>query len=128
MKRLGAWLDENLFVIPLAGMIIAATWPLVFAAIWGWPDEKPAPHPVSAQTYPQAAAFTSATLFDATPGTFGVYRVTLDNGETLDLPGCEEEDSSNCFWAADERGNGVGHSFADVHAQTLYRVGDEVPS
>ena len=30
---------------------------------------------------------------------------------TVDLPPCEYEDSDNCFWDAQSRGNGEGTSF-----------------
>lgn len=30
------------------------------------------------------------------------------------LPACEFEDSSNCVWNADQRGNGLGQSFMDI--------------
>ena len=94
-----------------AGLTLAALGTVLAAT-----DEAPStPHPLT--------AFTGSTLTDSTPGTFGVYRVTLDDGSTHDLPGCEDEDSTNCFWDAGERGNGIGHSFADVNGVALYRAG-----
>jgi len=34
------------------------------------------------------------------------------------LPACAEEDSSNCYWDADARGNGKGQSFIDIEGVT----------
>jgi hypothetical protein len=34
-------------------------------------------------------------------------------------PPCEQEDSSNCYWDAQTRGNGHGRSFVDVAGLTI---------
>ena len=36
------------------------------------------------------------------------------------MPPCEYEDSTNCSWDADTRGNGVGHSFVDIGGTAFY--------
>lgn len=30
------------------------------------------------------------------------------------LPACAVEDSSNCYWNAEQRGNGIGRSFVAI--------------
>ena len=37
--------------------------------------------------------------------------VFLHDGKEITLPACEYEDSNNCYWAAEFRGNGLGESF-----------------
>jgi len=36
------------------------------------------------------------------------------------LPECEEEDSRNCIWHADQSGNGEGVSFVDIDGVAYY--------
>lgn len=35
---------------------------------------------------------------------------------------CPTEDSDNCFWDAQERGNGLGHSFTVINGEVVYWV------
>jgi hypothetical protein len=35
------------------------------------------------------------------------------------LPACVAEDSTNCYWDADSRGNGQGRSFVNVAGVTI---------
>lgn len=37
-----------------------------------------------------------------------------------ELPPCEFEDSTNCYWDAAERGNGTGDSFTDIDGVAHY--------
>ena len=36
------------------------------------------------------------------------------------LGACEYEDSTNCFWNAQEAGNGIGQSFVDIDGIAYY--------
>ena len=36
------------------------------------------------------------------------------------LPTCPTEDSANCIWRADERGNGQGRSFIDYNGHSYF--------
>lgn len=36
------------------------------------------------------------------------------------LPPCATEDSVNCYWDAQQRGNGEGRSFVNYNGQTYY--------
>jgi hypothetical protein len=38
----------------------------------------------------------------------------------ITLTPCEHEDSRNCYWDADERGNGEGVSFVDIDGVAYY--------
>lgn len=38
---------------------------------------------------------------------------------------CEFEDSTNCYWNAQEQGNGQGNSFVDIQGEAYYSV-DEI--
>jgi ABC-type glycerol-3-phosphate transport system permease component len=40
---------------------------------------------------------------------------------TQGLPPCAMEDSDNCYWDADEMGNGQGRSFITVEGVTIYQ-------
>lgn len=45
-------------------------------------------------------------------------------GQTIDnhtLPACETEDAQNCYWDAQERGNGQGESFVDIRGERYPR-------
>lgn len=42
-----------------------------------------------------------------------------------DLPTCETETSTNCFWAADTQGNQVGESFHDIDGVAYYSCEEE---
>lgn len=44
----------------------------------------------------------------------GTHSWVVVDGTGHLLPPCEMEDSQNCVWWADERGNGTGSSFADI--------------
>lgn len=48
--------------------------------------------------------------------------VALSGGpvSSSDLPTCETETSTNCFWDADIQGNGVGESFHDIEGVAYY--------
>jgi hypothetical protein len=37
------------------------------------------------------------------------------------VPPCAEEDSTNCYWDAASRGNGVGRSFVDIDGEVYYQ-------
>ena len=39
---------------------------------------------------------------------------------STELVACEFEDSTNCFWNAQEQGNGIGDSFIDIEGETFY--------
>lgn len=43
-----------------------------------------------------------------------VALVIGNSGEPVTLRPCLTEDSSNCYWDADHRGNGLGTSFVDI--------------
>lgn len=36
------------------------------------------------------------------------------------LPSCAEESDTNCYWDAEERGNGIGTSFISIADTVLY--------
>lgn len=42
----------------------------------------------------------------------------------LTLPPCEFEDSVNCYWDAQSRGDGQGASFIDIDGVTYYLLAD----
>lgn len=46
--------------------------------------------------------------------------VAAADAEAPDLPACEQEDSTNCVWNAQDQGNGEGESFVDVDGETFY--------
>jgi len=65
------------------------------------------------------------TIHTATAqGTYGTYEtdvyvadlsvVFVHAGKEVILPPCQWEDSTNCYWDAGERGNGLGTSFYDI--------------
>lgn len=36
------------------------------------------------------------------------------SGAVIFLPPCAQEDSTTCYWNAEQRGNGTGQSFIDI--------------
>lgn len=44
------------------------------------------------------------------------------------LPACEYEDSRNCVWFAQDRGNGIGTSFVNIYGTTWFFTPRESPS
>lgn len=46
---------------------------------------------------------------------------------TMVLEPCEYEDSMNCYWNAQEQGNGVGTSFIDIDGTAYYPEAMVVP-
>jgi len=61
---------------------------------------------------PAAITLTGALLLIAHgPAAEPTLPPTPTITHTQELPPCEEEDSDNCYWDADTRGNGEGHSF-----------------
>jgi hypothetical protein len=38
----------------------------------------------------------------------------------VEMPPCEYEDSTNCYWNAKERGNGFGHSFVSINGRSYF--------
>lgn len=52
-------------------------------------------------------------------GTGAEFNVLLAN-VGLALPPCENEDSDNCYWNAEMRGNGEGVSFVTIDGNTYY--------
>ncbi len=51
-----------------------------------------------------------------------IVRVVTQEGppNPATLPACEYEDSDNCIWQADERGNGEGQSFIAYRGEVYY--------
>jgi len=50
----------------------------------------------------------------------GYVEARLNNGALYRLRPCKQEDSRNCYWDAEFRGNGAGHSFADIRGSVVY--------
>lgn len=52
--------------------------------------------------------------------------VELNNGAAYRLNPCRYEDGRQCYWDADDRGNGVGRSFVAVSGRVTYSsmIGD----
>lgn len=46
--------------------------------------------------------------------------VELNNGATYRLNPCRVEDGRQCYWDADDRGNGAGRSFVVVSGRVIY--------
>lgn len=55
----------------------------------------------------------------AEPLTRGHVYVELNNGATYRFTPCAREDSRNCYWDAQTRGNGHGHSFVNLAGDVL---------
>lgn len=45
---------------------------------------------------------------------------TATGGLTTSLPACATEDSTDCVWAGDSQGNGLGQSFLDINGTAYY--------
>lgn len=60
----------------------------------------------------------------------GLAPASADNN--LDLPACTIEDGSsgpaNCYWDAQERGNGKGKSYSIIGGQILYDTPEDAPA
>jgi hypothetical protein len=52
-------------------------------------------------------------------GTRALY-VELNNGATYHLNPCRSEDGRQCYWDADDRGNGIGRSYVVVAGRVIY--------
>lgn len=59
------------------------------------------------------AAFTIIT-------TIAVFFFVLMTVSSPVLPACAQEDSTNCIWDAEERGNGTGRSFVNLDGTVYY--------
>jgi hypothetical protein len=44
----------------------------------------------------------------------------IDDSDGVGLPACVSEDSDNCYWDAQEQGNGEGRSFSVVDGVVTY--------
>lgn len=50
----------------------------------------------------------------------GRYLVWFNNGSAFYMRGCVYEDGHRCVWNAHKRGNGIGHSFVQLHRHWYY--------
>jgi hypothetical protein len=50
------------------------------------------------------------------------YYVELADGSSWMFTPCRQEDSRNCWWNAQTRGNGEGTSFVNIHGHYHYAV------
>lgn len=44
----------------------------------------------------------------------------IDDSDGVGLPACATEDSDNCYWDAEEQGNGQGRSFTVIDGVVTY--------
>lgn len=48
--------------------------------------------------------------------------VRFNTGSKWSVPTCKYEDSSNCYWDAQRRGNGQGRSWVHLNGKVYYRA------
>lgn len=48
--------------------------------------------------------------------------VRFNTGSLWSVPTCQHEDSSNCYWDAQRRGNGLGRSWVHLNGKVYYRA------
>ncbi|MEU5433847.1 hypothetical protein AB0G73_10775 [Streptomyces sp. NPDC020719] len=75
---------------------------------------------------PAVALLLAAGLGRATAGEHRpVERTTPKSSIRIELPPCTDEDSNNCVWKADQRGNGIGRSYVvDPQGIPIYLNGE----
>lgn len=104
--------------------------PLVlFLTIWGAdaPHDGPMVYVMGGNLTPEACTAGMADLARMADLVGGSVSCEFDLAEPHDspdaplvrFPACEYEDSRNCIWNAQERGNGIGQSFYNVYGDVL---------
>lgn len=53
-------------------------------------------------------------------GVVAMASLAIDDSDGVGLPACATEDSDNCYWDAEEQGNGQGRSFSVVDGVVTY--------
>lgn len=71
------------------------------------------------EAYSSADPMWSRGIPSCEPDHSALPAIFTHNGDILELPACEQEDSKNCYWDATIRGNGLGNSFYDVNGKTF---------
>lgn len=101
----------------VGGCIMAGA--CTFGALTLWADSLPEPTPGPAVSHAETVRYV------VTPGP--APAPTLEPGALVLVP-CEEEDSRECYWFADERGNGDGVSFVDINGVAYYAEQPATPA
>jgi hypothetical protein len=57
---------------------------------------------------------------DSVSGPVATPTPPVPSSPVYSLPACAEEDSTNCYWDAQSRGNGKGTSFVNLNGTTYY--------
>jgi hypothetical protein len=106
----------------IAGMAIGLS---VFGVAACIPDTPVADTPVSipAPPLPSSPNPSSPALngpSGSVSGPVATPTPPVPSSPVYSLPACAEEDSTNCYWDAQSRGNGKGTSFVNLNGTTYY--------
>lgn len=104
-----------LFVLFILGMFVA-----MVLTSEGVPAYAKATRVEARETVQADKTLAYVEPFKVRKGTPRRLYVEFRDGSAWVFTPCKQEDSRNCFWWAESRGNGKGKSFVALGARTIY--------